>query len=234
MPAQTGSVLGAMRSKLLFTFALALALLGPAASAAAHGGNPDYRSVIDELRPANDAVELEVIDYDADIKLTAAPGTVVELPGYEGEPYMRILADGTVQVNQRSESAYLNTDRYAAAEVPASATDDPEAKPVWEEVRTDGIFQWHDHRAHWMSPEPPARLDGVTERTKVFDYEIPLTIDGRESAILGTLWWVGPEEGSKLPFVLAGVAILVLGGAGTVLVRRRREDGAGKPPDEAW
>lgn len=227
-----GSVLGEMRFRLLFTFVLALMLLAPAGLARAHGGNPDYRSVIDELRPANDAIELEVIDYDADIKLTAALGTVVKLPGYEGEPYMRILADGSVQVNQRSPSAYLNTDRYAESEVPGSASAD--AKPVWEETRTDGVFQWHDHRAHWMSPEPPARLKGVTERTKVFDYEIPVTVDGRSSTILGTLWWVGPEEGSKLPFVLAGVAILILGGAGTVLARRRRGDEAGEPADEAW
>lgn len=213
---------GKMRRKIIprLLVVATLALLMPCGIASAHGGNPEYRSVIEELRPANQAIQLEVIDYDADIKLTAAPGTEVELPGYEGEPYMRILADGTVEVNERSPSAYLNSDRYGAVEVPDSA--DPEADPAWEEVRSDGTFQWHDHRAHWMSPEPPERLRGVSERTKVFAYEIPLTVDGQDSTIHGTLWWVGTDEGSKTPFIFAGIAVLLLGGVATLVMRRRR------------
>lgn len=210
-----------------------IALLGLAAALSpatghAHQGNPDYRSVINELQPPVEGIELEVIDYDADIRLTAPPETRIDIPGYDGEPYARILPDGTVQVNQRSRAAYLNTERYGNASVPDTV--DAEAPPEWETVRNDGIFQWHDHRSHWMSPEPPERLQGVNERTKVFDYEIPIEVDGEPVMIAGTLFWVGSESGSKLPFIIAGI-VIILGGVAAVLVARRRRE-AGDPGDE--
>lgn len=190
--------------------------------AAAHGGNPDYRSVINQLTPPVAGIELEVIDYDADLRMTVPAGTRVDIPGYEGEPYARILADGTVQVSNRSPSAYLNTDRYGSAAVPETA--DVNAPPEWETVRSDGIFQWHDHRSHWMSPEPPGHLQGVTERTKVFDYEIPIEVDGQPVTIEGTLYWVGSDSGAKLPFIAGGVIVLLAGLAAAMIARRRRGD----------
>ena len=41
--------------------------------------------------------------------------------GYANEPYARVLADGTVQLNQRSPANYIDDDRFARAGVPASA-----------------------------------------------------------------------------------------------------------------
>lgn len=211
----------------LLAAALSVFLLLPTA-ASAHGGNPDYRSVIDQVRPPVAGLELEVIDYDADVRMTAPAGVRIDIPGYDGEPYARILADGTVQINKRSPSAYLNTDRYGSISVPEEA--DAKATPVWETTRDDGIFQWHDHRSHWMSPEPPERLKGVTERTKVFDYEIPIKADGKPATIAGTLYWVGPDSGPKLPFIVAGIAVILLGFAAVLIARRRRmPDG----PDES-
>lgn len=206
---------GLLTITLLFA---AAALLATAAEA--HQGNPDYRSVINELQPPVEGIELEVIDYDADIRLTAPAGVRVDIPGYEAEPYARILPDGTVQVNRRSPSAYRNTDRYGTAVIPETA--DIAAAPEWETTRDDGIFQWHDHRSHWMSPEPPAHLKEAGERTKVFDYEIPIEVDGRPVVIAGTLYWVGSGSVSKLPFVAAGLAIIIAGLAAVALARRRR------------
>lgn len=198
---------------------VAAALLWPA-PALGHGGNPDYRSVIDEVRPPVEGLEFEVIDYDADVRMTVPAGLEVEVPGYDGEPYARVLADGTVQVNLNSPSAYINTERYGTTEIPERA--DPEAEPEWETSRDDGVFQWHDHRSHWMSPEPSERWRDETERTKIFDYEIPIKVDGRPAVVHGTLYWAGSDSGSKLPFMLAGAAIIAAGLAATLIARRRR------------
>lgn len=225
---------GATARHLSRLFALTLiAFLAASPTALAHQGDPNYRSVIDRIEPAQPDLELEVIDYDADLRLTAPAATRIEIPGYEGEPYARIIADGTVQVNVRSPSAYLNADRYGDTPIPDEA--DPEAEPTWETIRSDGTFQWHDHRSHWMSPEPPEHVQGVTERTEIFDYEIPILVDGEPTTIHGTLYWVGPEQGGALPFLLAGAAILLAAGVLTAIVRRRRQaDGRPGPESEPW
>jgi hypothetical protein len=140
--------------------------------------------------------------------------------------------DGTVYANERSPATYLNTDRYGRADVPAGA--DPEAKPEWKEVSTGGRFAWHDHRAHYMSTGTPPQVEDPGERTKVFDYSIPIAVGSERGAIEGTLWWVGPPDDSApiLPFVALGVATLGLV-ALVIVVRRRRRRGGGDA-GEAW
>ncbi|HEU4944815.1 MAG TPA: LPXTG cell wall anchor domain-containing protein, partial [Solirubrobacterales bacterium] len=82
----------------------------------------------------------------------------------------------------------------------------------------------------------PPQVKDEGKRTKVFDYKIPLRIDGRKGAIEGTLFWVGPADTSKTPFLVAGAVIVVLGGAAVLLARRRRSDGEDdeRPAKEAW
>jgi LPXTG-motif cell wall-anchored protein len=204
-------------------------------AALGHEGNSDFRSEIDSVRPDVPGVGFEILNYDADIELVAERGHEVLIYGYEEEPYARILRDGTVQKNRRSPSTYLNVDRYAESSVPAIA--DPGAPAEWETVDKSGTFRWHDHRAHYMARETPPQVEDESQRTKVFDYEIPLRIDGREGAIAGTLFWVGPTDTSKTPFLIGGAAIVLLGGAAVLLVRRRRGDGEGdgdRPAREAW
>src|SRR5207245_1732593 len=91
--------------------AVVLAALAPAALA--HGGNPDYRSVIDRVTPKVPDVSFRVLSYDSYFELLDQHGHEVVIYGYENEPYARILRDGTVQVNQRSPATYLNDSRFA-------------------------------------------------------------------------------------------------------------------------
>ncbi len=197
-----------------------LALLALAPAALAHGGNANYRSVIDSVTPAVAGVEVNVRNYDAELELVVDDGNRVLVYGYEDEPYARVLADGTVQVNQRSPAAYLNEDRYATTKVPAIA--DAEAAPRWKTIDGSGTFVFHDHRMHYMATGTAPQVTDEDRKTKVFDYSIPIRIDGEAGAIAGTLFWVGPEDTSKLPFAIAGIAIVVLGGLGLFLIRRRR------------
>lgn len=205
-----------------------------APGALAHGGNANYRSVIERVTPDVPGVEVEVLNYDSEFELRSPDGREVTIYGYEDEPYARVLPDGTVQVNERSPATYLNEDRYASAEVPPTA--DPEAPPRWKTLDESGRFVWHDHRMHYMAQGTAPQVKDESVKTKVFDYEVPIAVDGRSGAIAGTLYWVGPEDTSKLPFIIAGAVILLGGGALVIVLRRRRDRaevdrGEGK---EAW
>jgi hypothetical protein len=227
---------------------LALVLVGALAPAPAlaHGGNPNYRSEINAFDPPLPGdVSIEVLDYDSYLQLLDQHGHEVVLDGYDGEPYARIEKDGTVQVNQRSPATYLNDSRFATdVTVPPSA--DPKAAAEWKTVDGSGTFIWHDHRMHLMSRSLPPVVKDTSEKTKVFDYEIPMTVDGKKTVLHGTLWWVGSAGTSKLPFVIAALVIVLGGGALVLWIRRRRgrDDGdagsSGGPPQpaepvgEAW
>jgi hypothetical protein len=209
----------------------------PAGSALAHaGGNPDYRSVIDRVTPSLPGVHFEVLAYDAYIELRDQEGHEVVIYGYEGEPYARVLKDGTVQVNERSPAYYLNETRYPTEQaVPPIAN--AKAPPKWKTEGSEGIFLWHDHRMHYGSTAVPPQVTDQSRKTKVFDYEIPLRIDGRKGAIHGTLYWAGIPSPSKLPFLIGAIALVVAGGVAVLIVRRRRgpaEEDKDEPAKEAW
>jgi hypothetical protein len=216
-----------MRRALALAVAVALLAASPAS---AHQGNPNYRSVVDSITPAVKGVTLHVLNYDDRFELTNHSGRTVTVQGYDREPYARVLADGTVEVNKRSP-AYLNDDRFADVKVPASA--DPKAPPQWSVVDKTGSLQWHDHRMHWMSKSLPPQVKDKSKRTKVFDYAIPLRIGGQSGSIRGTLLWQ-PDSGGGAPVgAIVGLVALALVGLGAVAVVRRRRaervEGA-----EAW
>ena len=152
----------------------ALVLLAPATQALAHGGNPNYRSVIEEVTPHVPGVEFQVLDYDSYMQLVDRGGHPVTIYGYEGEPYARILHDGTVQVNRRSPATYLNADRYSSTPVPAGV--DPAAAPQWRPVSTRPALAWHDHRVHWMLPTlPPAVAADPGSPHRISSWTVVLT-----------------------------------------------------------
>jgi hypothetical protein len=136
-------------------------------------------------------VEAAVVGGDSFLRLRVDDGLEVVVLGYEGEPYLRIRSDGTVQVNDRSPARWLNESRLAAVALPATA--DAAAEPVWRRIGAGGEAAWHDHRTHWMAanrPDPPER-----------DWSVPLLVDGRPVTIEGRYaytppppswpWWAG-------------------------------------------
>jgi hypothetical protein len=225
--------------------AVALACALAPAQALAHGGNPNFRSEITSIQPPlPSGVKVEVLDYDSYFQLLDQHGHEVVIDGYDEEPYARIEKDGTVQVNERSPATYLNDSRFETdVKVPASA--DPKAAPEWKTVDHGGTFIWHDHRMHWMIVgKLPTQVKDKGKKTKIFDYEVPLKIDGKPTTIHGTLWWVGSTGTSKVPFVIAAVVIVLGGGLLVLWLRRRRggddgepdgrEPSTGEPVGEAW
>jgi hypothetical protein len=228
----------ATRALLVAAFVLTSALAP--AQALAHGGNPNFRSEINSIRPPlPSGVSIEVLDYDSYLQLKDMQGHEVVLDGYRGEPYARIEKDGTVQVNQKSPATYLNDSRFETdVTVPKSV--DPRAAPEWKTVDDSGTFIWHDHRMHWMvANQLPPQVKDKSQKTKIFTYEIPMTVNGTKTTLHGTLWWVGSTGTSKLPFIIAAIVIVLGGGALVLWLRRRRggdDDPPGKPEPvgEAW
>lgn len=209
---------------------LALSALAPAL-ALAHQGNPNFRSEVSDAPPG---VEAEILNYDDSIQVVAEPGHELEFLGYENEPYLRFLADGTVQMNVRSPAAYLNEDRYANVELPDRA--DAEAPARWERVADHGRYAWHDHRIHYMAEGTPPQVEDEGERTHVFDWKLPVRVDGKRATINGSLTWV-PAGGGASPALLAGLGAGVLASLVLAIVRLRRRDeraGAGNGRSEAW
>jgi hypothetical protein len=233
----------ARRALLVAALALVPALALAPARALAHGGNPNFRSEINSIQPPlPGGVSIEVLDYDSYLQLKDQQGHEVVLDGYRGEPYARIEENGTVQVNEKSPATYLNDSRFQTdVTVPRSA--DPKAPPEWKTVDDSGTFIWHDHRMHWMiANQLPPQVEDKSKKTKIFTYEIPMTVDGQKSTLHGTLWWVGGAGTSKLPFVIAAIVIVLGGGALVLWLRRRRDrdddaDGRPEPKEpaaEAW
>jgi hypothetical protein len=205
------------RRRIRTVVAMAVSLLLIAGPAAADPAGPThFRSSITDIVTGDEGlsdVEVEVLGGDAFLVVRATRGTQVQIPGYEGEPYARIEADGTVEVNTRSPARWLNDERFGLpdAELPAQA--DADAPPRWEPVGMEGEYAWHDHRIHWMSPTLPPSVDtGRDEVQQVTAWTVPLVIDGREVTIEGELDWLpGPSPalptGALLLTLIAGVGV---------------------------
>ncbi len=200
---------------------------GPVAADAA--GPTDYRSVITEVivddvvRPVSTtdaAVTLpgaviSVEGHDSFLWLRTAPGSTASIPGYEGEPYLRIDADGSVWRNQRSFSTYYNQDRYGDAARPAIV--DHSAEPLWEQVDDDGSWAWHDHRIHLMESEPPI---GAEPGDAVVNAVVPLVIDGR-SVSVRVVSTLQPSPSMAAPIIGAVIGCMLMT-AGVTVWRRQR------------
>jgi hypothetical protein len=215
--------------------AVALVLVLPAAAAVAHKGNPNYKSDLDGLTRQIQGVKVEVLNYDDRLLLTNDSGKDVVIRGYDGEPYARLLADGTVQENRLSPAFYLNGDRFGQVTVPPQAN--PKARPQWKTDNKTGRFEWHDHRIHWMSKTTPGKVKDKDVRTKIFDWRVPIRVGAQPVAITGSLYWQPTDSSAPVgAFIALGVFCAALV-ALVVTVRVRRRSGADRKVREkaqAW
>jgi hypothetical protein len=218
--------------------AVAAGLLLGAPAALAHQGNPHYRSEVQRITPPVKGVTVSVLNFDDRLLLQNTSGRDVVVEDYSARPYARVLADRTVEVNTNSPAYYLNGDRNADVQVPKGLG----TQPSWKLVDRTGRFQWHDHRMHWMGNEDPPELRDKSRRTHIFDWKVPIRVDGRPGVIAGSLTWVPLPGGSAPLGAIWGLAALVIVlSLGVFAVRRRRAGAAGgNPPErpdaeaEAW
>jgi hypothetical protein len=178
---------------------LVLLMAGAAPATADPAVPTNYQSTVTRITPNTNVAEFSVIGGDSFLQVTVQPGHEVEIPGYFDEPYLWIDRDGTVWLNQNSPAYYINLDRYGNADIPGDL--DAEGEPRWVQVGSGGQYAWHDHRSHWMSPDPPPVVSR-TERQLIFPWEVPVLVDGQETVVHGELIWV--PSVSPVPAVLAG------------------------------
>jgi hypothetical protein len=213
-------------SKTLPSIALALALSLLCATAASAGGRKEEQSSLERLRPAVEGIDMAVVGGDRFLTLSNETGKVVLVKGYDDEPYLRFLADGVVQENRRSPSKYVNDDRFGLTPVPATA--DSDATPAWRTVSQNGTYRWFDHRTHSMDKGIPPQVKDPAQRTKIFDWNVPMEVGGAPVVALGTLEWIPESESSSgdgmstgaIVAIAAGV-LLVLAALAYLLLRRR-------------
>jgi hypothetical protein len=215
-----------------------LAAIAPLASAKNQGYPQNYKTEIRALKPPVPGLELSTTGGDRFLVLANGTGKNVVVTGYDGDAYLRFLSNRVVEVNLHSPSKYVNEDRFGTLQPPASAR--PGAAPKWKAVSRNGSYRWFDHRIHWMEKSVPPQVKDTARRTKIFDWEVPLKVDGKPVIAAGTLTWVPDSSSGTSTGLIVGIAagVLALLAASAVLLRRRRRPSADRPrdkaPKEAW
>ena len=189
----------------------------PAATTWADAAGPtDFQSSVVSIDPATPQIHPSIIGGDSFLRLRVDRGTEVDVLGYRSEPFIRFLADGTVEEN-RASASYLISKSRLGDDLPADFVDD--APPQWHTVADDGDYSWHDHRMHWMSnSDPPGKQPGDV----VLQQTVHLLVDGVAVQLVVESVWVAPA--STVPTWLGGAAGLAVGAA-LVVARRRRWSG---------
>jgi len=191
------------------------------------GSSYHYRSNITSVTPAVRGLSVQVLQFADRLLLINHTGRTVTIFGYSGEPYARVLANGTAERNYRSPATYLNQSFYGDINVPPQAS--ASAPPVWQVVERTGQFEWHDHRIHFTSPAIPPEVKDKSRRTLIFDWQVPIEVGSVKGAIAGQLFWEPENSSTPLAAIIIGL-VIVLGGLALVLYVRRRRARTPLPP----
>jgi hypothetical protein len=173
-------------------------------------GPTEYSTEVTAIEPISGGFEMDVIGGDSFVRLAVERGTTIEVIGYQGEPYLRFQPDGAVEINRTAPSTYTSEDRFGIVEIPATAF--VGAVPKWEVVASDGVYAWHDHRAHWMNPQSPP---GAEPGDQILEGVIPLVVDASEVDVTVISVWEQPA--SRIPLVVGAL----VGGAGLAFAWNR-------------
>ncbi len=175
-------------------------------AASAHVGTEapvatNFEALIRRVTPPSGAIEARVIDGDRELWLHTRGNATVLIPGVEGEPLLRFDPRG-VFVNLRSVTAQSDRiDRFDLRPNP-----DPRARPLWHRLTAGQTYLWHEHRLHALEP-----LAQGHRRTAILGrWSVPLLIDGRPYALVGSLLYRPP--GPAWPWILlpCGLAALLV------------------------
>ena len=212
-PAASLQLMARRLAPLLLVVGALAAFAAPGTAHADDAAPSDFETTVVSVTPPTETITFEPVGGGAFVQLTVAEGTTVEIRGYQSEPFLRVLADGTVEANERSPSLYISREADGSGEAPAFA--DAALPPVWRAVGRGGRYAWHDHRAHWMAEEPPP---GAEPGSRIMDGVVPLVVDGAPVEVAVAVDWL--PRPSPLPlYVGAGAAVLVLLSG---LIARRR------------
>ena len=211
-----------------------------------------------EFRPRSGEFGYEILDAPEALQVAVLPGPVpavsvkapgderIEVLGAAGEPFAR-FDDSGVEVNTASPTWALTDAGRSGAEAP-----EPQGvgeAPRWRREGASRQLTWLEQRAVYEPGTPPAEAAKAGEPTDLFEWEIPVVVDGAPGTVRGLTRWVprastastgggpakpgSPDGGGDDPLLVGGL----LGGAGLALAaiawlvsrmrasNRRRGDG---------
>lgn len=179
--------------------------------ASAHGpASTEYDSRVTTITPDGLPITAEVKDGDDRLRVTNTGDDELVIFGYERrDPYVRIGPEG-VFVNHNSTAYYINQERYGSKKVPEGTGT---GKPDWHEQPGElPVYEFHDHRIHWMLKTPPQGIDVRDPAPQeVLDWTVPFTYGGRPGAIKGKLTYIGGTSDVWIrPALIGGSIVLVL------------------------
>ncbi len=167
----------------------------PTAAASAHGSADtaltNYHTRITSVAPQLDGVTVTVKEGGDKLQLSNTSSRDVIILGYDKEPYLRVGPSGVFE-NQQSPSCATNENRFPDPATFAFPAADPMGDPVWKRLSHDTFVTWHDHRAHWASPEPPevVRDQPNVVHQLVDRWEVIVKQDATTMTVTGDLRWI--------------------------------------------
>ena len=183
----------------VFRAGLALAgtaLLALASPALAHQGSPDYLSQVRSIAPALKGLTVDVLNRDDRLAIQNTSGRTVVVEGYSKRP---VPAAGRRRRGRGQHAlARLLPQQRPLRERQGAGEREGGAPPRWKPVSKTGRYEWHDHRMHYMGKGRPAKIKDPSVRQTVFDWKVPLAVDGRPGSINGRLLWT-PRERAGAP-----------------------------------
>ena len=166
-------------------------------------------------------LSLQVLEFADRLLLTQPHGHDRHDLRLHGEPYARVLANGTAEQNVRSPATYLNRASTATSTCP------PIAEPAgrrrsgkWSTapVSSNGTTIASTGCRRCVPPE----VKNKSKRTLIFDWQVPIAVGTRKGAIAGQLFWTPESSKATTAVIVLGVVIVLLGLLFVVFVRRRR------------
>jgi hypothetical protein len=198
--------------------ALTLVLVG-AAPASAHGigvSTPtNYETRVTRVDPAVAGLSVTAIETGKRLEIRNGSGAEVTVIGYDGEPYVRVGAQGVFE-NRHSPTWFRNrTLKPTLEELPEGVG--AQADPEWVKVSDGSTARIHWHPAHWMGTERPPEAAESPGRTHVIaTWDLVMRRSGTDVTVRGDLRWL-PDR-SPFPWILVAGGLL----AATVLAGRTR------------
>jgi hypothetical protein len=197
-----------------------LAVLVTGAPAAAHSGetatSTAYHSRLVSVSPSVSGARLELVRHGTHVQVTRSGAREVVVLGYQGEPYLKLTADG-VYASATSATSYVNEildPRTRPAGSAASGSGASGSGALWHRIATGPQYRWHDHRTHWIGTAlPPAAQADPAHEHRITNWTIGLEVDGRSVTAAGTLDYLPPPEPSLwwAAILVAAAAVGLLG-----------------------
>lgn len=181
----------------------------------------DYRSTVESIEPATDAIRVDIVGGDGFLDLQVTRGHTVSIAGYQDEPWLEVSETGVVRENQAAPTHFLNENRYGTVIPDGITVQTATDRPQWKVVARNGRFIWHDHRIHYMTPEIPPKLVPGTRRVAIGGgpdgrWQVPMVVDGTPTVVTGSLERFEAPSPVGPWLIVALVALVVVGGASAI------------------